>query len=351
MTWTITLPQADVDAHGAGYPITYAIPGATSARWRPTAQHLWQDIPPLPTDGRQDGVEGARLDAGTLYVSKAFPYGGNAWQLDAPGGTQVTAIDQYDNRDFALIITYDDMASIPDWIAALAVHRANRLWASVSLNPGWWNTADADAVAAASAAGYLELANHSHYHHDVALYPGDSLIRRSEVFRGRDVILSRGMPPQSRGRVHGYIYPHGRHDDTVFAALKEAGHIIGREVLSHTAAVSAGTYTLATDFPWGYVHRQMPSVTPVSGEIGSRVSTVDQQAAADKVKAAIQHALTNSLPMVMTYGYIRHYHWEPDAPWPLAMAEIGAMDNVWSVGMGHYALYHRTRSRLTIAAD
>lgn len=361
--WSISLPQDELALHGAGYPLTYAIAGASSAQWRISPAHPWQTVEPLPVGPRVDGIEGVREAGGTLYISKAFPEGSASWYLrglDASGAevsAQPTICEKYDNRTLAVVFTYDDTPSPAGWAALTATHAANRLWASPGLNGYAFgdvppNLPPSD-IAAAVSNGYVEPATHGLNHISNYSNPElDQAMADIEAFGGRDAILGAcTMPPQSRGRVHGYIYPHGRYPAVTQSAVARSGHLIGRRLGAYSLSPSANApYGLGAVSPtYGYIAEHRPSFSPFNGSLQSQQGLYQQQQAAAGALASVELARTQAYPLCHIYAYVIQFSWGASDPWPQMLATLGAMGDIWSVGLGHLALYHRTRDQVTVA--
>ena len=180
--WHASIPQADLDAHGAGYPLTYAFtvpdqPGL-QAQWRPSATGAWSTLPALPTGQRVDGIAGARFAGTTAYISKEFVEGGRHLYLrivDAAGAEVTTAAPTvctlYDDRAAAVVFTYDDTPEYGSGLAGNAAHAAAHLWYSPGINAARLDPSQfsptkcrAQDLAAAVADGYCEPSNHGNNH-------------------------------------------------------------------------------------------------------------------------------------------------------------------------------------------
>lgn len=364
--YRLTVPAADLERYGLGYPITceFALPvgtGGATAQWRLSTRVPWSNIPSAPA-ARFDGLDRvARRDGDRMLISIAFPEGIPEMHLrvvNAGGvevGTWVGVSECYDDRAFALIFTYDDNPSVPTWDGAVAAHQSAKLWMSPGLHPSQWGSGydtmvlGGMQVEAATAGGYVEPINHSWSHVNMDGYPDDQALADQEVFQGRDALVALARPAQSRGRCHGYIYPNGAYPAVVLDALARSNHLTGRLVGNHDWAVSQGTYATAAVNPtYGIITGQMPSVIPLNGIIRTQVDVPTQQAAADKVSASIDYARSNALRMCHVYAYMLHYSWGSSDPWPQMLATAGAAADIWSVGYGHHALYAHTRDRLTV---
>ena len=343
-------------AHGAGYPITYmfTVPDAPGlvAQWRATGDAHWLDIPAAPA-GRFDGVDAARFAGGIGYVSKAFPVGVPNIELRVTnaGGTEVGAYagiaENYDGQPLAIAFTYDDTPSVTGWNKSTAVHQAAKVWQTPGLN---WSTFQTnisiESAARTVAAGYVEPDNHTWSHDDSFSSQAGA---DAEYVSNKDAIVSQlGMPPQSRGRVHSAIYPNGTHNATIYAAAAKSGALTGRLMLDVNLTPEQGTYwPNLWDDAYGMVTQQNASVKPAGVTTSAGDRRVAETAVA-KVMAAIDYAKTNSHPQCVIYTYIRWWTWDAGWPWPEMVAAIGAMDDIWSVGYGHLALYQRTRDRTTV---
>ena len=354
-----TIPQADMDAHGAGYPLTYRFtvpdtPGL-KAQWR-TGVGAWQDLA-VPPVGRFDGIDTARIAGGVAYVSKAFePDTPELYLRVVDGETAVgdfVGIERgYDGR-MAVPFTYDDTPTIPQWEASTDMHQSLRLWMSPGLNfgPQHLTTRSFTLEAAASgvAGGYVEVVNHTYNHDSADRYASQAAADDDYGINDAIIKASVGLPPQSRGRVLSCIYPYGSFNALAHLAASKLGCLTGRLVIGPTEPVERGTYAPGLwDDELGMVPRQQASVNPRAG--GASMAGLAMRAIdAAKVLAAVNYARTNGLEQCIVYSYIRHWVWDdPAEPWAAMLAEVSAMPDVWSVGYGHMALYQRTRDRTLV---
>lgn len=361
--WKVTLASGDHALHGAGYPLTYhfAIPTGSGmrAQFRTTAKAAWSSVAAAPA-GRFDGITAARFTSGHAYVSVPFSETSDSLWLrvvnDSGVEVSTTAPDVlplYDDRACAVVFTYDDNPHWASGLAGAAAHRAAKLWYSPGINSGTLSTDPfnptlwrGDTLADAVAQGYCEPSNHGKNHVNANTYT--SLAdAQADIVGGKDGILAvTPMPPQSRGRVHAYIYPNGTYNDWAFHAVGEAGHLTARMTLAQEESVANGTYTPASwNSTWNTVPIQLPSVTPSL----TTVPAEEAQARSQKVLDGIAHAKTLR-GQCMVYSYISNWDWTSGQPWPSMLSTVGAMTDIWSVGQGHLALYQRTRERVTITA-
>lgn len=347
--YQVTLGEGDVDLHGAGYPVTYrfTVPaestGLEGQVWDEQGQ-TWATVTPAPTSGRFDGIEAFRVAGTSAYLSAAFPANREVLYLrvvddtNAEVGTFAATEPLYDARSVALLLTYDDTrTAIPE---AAAAHQTAGIWMSPAINAGWLDTAtganelSTAAFAAAVAGGCVEPANHTLTHMSAGDYSGDQATADAQITGGRDGILAAcDMPWQSRGRVHGFVYPNGTAVAETFEGMRRASHIIGR------SATVTGYRAEPWDADKGFY------VQPAT--IGGFSWTGPASAIVDAVNASRTAALHR---YVHVYTYVHNWDWTPGAQMPAALNELGAMADVWSVGLGHHALYRRTRERATVVA-
>lgn len=330
----VSLPAADVAAHGAGYPLTYRFAvgaGPVSASFRTSG--AWQTIPAAPA-GRWDGIDALRVADGVAYVSKSLPAGATSMQLrvtDGAGDAEYLDVAPlYDGRTTALVFTYDDTPhSSAEHVSAITTHQAAKLWMSPGYNMGTFNSSGY--ATALIGDGYIEPSNHTLLHQNAALFTSQGEADDDYLINRAQMISKLPFPPQSRGRVLSAIYPFGSHNAYTYEACRKAGHLTARLIQSgsYASADWDATYQMVTQQP----------CTVAMGNPGNVSAAV----------AAVDYALSNSLPMVHLYGYSRYFTWGAGDPWPLALASFSAMSGIWSVGYGHHALYRRTRDRITVA--
>lgn len=344
--WAVSIPAEEMAFTGAGYPITYRLdvpnlPGLWG-QWR-TDGGPWMTL--TTPVGRFDGINAGRVSNGSAYLSVAFPPETPAIWLrvvDSTGveveATSAEALAWYDDR-VPVIFTYDDTASaIP---AALAVHRQARLWASIGINaaPERWGSISQAQFAADVAAGYVEPVNHTWSHRR----PTDYATREEaddEVIGGQDGILTvTAMPPQSRGRVHGFIIPHGN----MSTLLRDA---LGDSTALNYRTTSPG-WTSGTG--WVGPRQVFADGASVASSIGGNPTNAFLNDVADAFIAAVDTAKAMPGSRCLLYSYT--YHWPshaPGSPFHRYVTTIGARNDIWSVGYGHWALYKRTAEKVTI---
>lgn len=341
----ITLEPGDVAYHGAGYPVTYRFVGLTGsghvAQWWHEEDQSWRTVPPAP-ESRFDGIDAARFDGTTAYISQRFPLTRDALYLRVidSNGAEVGTLDGietiYDARSTAVMFTYDDTnAVVAD---GCAVHSALQLWMTPALNSGFLGLPDmltAAQLSAAVGAGFIEPSNHGKTHLRISEIT-DPAVAEDQIIGGRDGLLAATeMPWQSRGRIHSFVFPHGTGGWHNF--LVESGRLVSRYT-------NGDVWTLQAWYePWGTYRNQDASWKPPSK--GSD-TTENAQTAVD----AVEYAKDPSRGYCHLYTYAREWGWESGDPWPTALAQIAAMSDIWSVGYGHWALYRRTRERATVVA-
>lgn len=350
--WHAAIPAEDLGAHGAGYPLTYHFTtpseGELTAQYRTSVMEQWQDIPAAPA-GRFDGETVARLTTGHAYLSVPFAEESPDLYLrivDTEGtqvGTFSDVTANYDDRAAAVVFTYDDNSTESEQAAAATVHRATQLWMSPGLNPGLWAAEpwlpgmQRAFVENLVAQGYVEPANHTMDHANSGEW-ADITEARYQVGEAAR-ILGEIQPAQSRGRCLGYYYPNGAFNEMAYQVCGEAGHLSAR-------LVGQGTYTRnAWNETYGLVTGQVPSIAP--GSYSTPPPTETQQVEADELVPAVNYAKSIGGQCIV-YSYVRYWTWESGNPWPDALATVGAMTDIWSVGYGHLALYQRTRERVTV---
>lgn len=358
------LPPAEVALHGAGYPLTYVItvpdtPGLV-AQWRASETAAWVTLPAAPA-GRFEGINAARFDGTTAYLSITFLAGGTevffrVLNGSTEVGTFVGVHEQYDGRT-PVVFTYDDNPTGAMFDTAMAAHYSARLWMSPGIVSG---TLDRDPYSPtgltptqldnAVRAGYIEPINHSLTH----LNPAQEYVGQedadTEIIGGKDRLLEVcDMPTQSRGRVHGFIYPNGARTALTDPAVATAGHLSGRATLSQSIAYNGGTYTRGpVDGTWDFVLYQSPSVAMALASIVS--NPAEMTAAGQKALDSVNYAKTISGGQCIVYTYIRNLSWAEGSPWVSMLETVGAMTDIWSVGYGHLALYQRMRDQVTVEA-
>lgn len=346
--YQVTLAEDDVTDHGAGYPLTYrfTVPTGqelTGQQWDESTQS-WEALPAAPTSGRFDGIDAFRVDGTTAYLSARFPEGRDALYLRVVNnfGTEVGAFSAieslYDARGTVLIFTYDDTRTeLPE---ASAAHQAAGIWMSPAINSGWLDVAtginelSTVEFATAVAGGYVEPVNHTKDHMSAGDYFGDQVTADAQIIGGRDGILAVcDMPPQSRGRVHGFIYPNGASVAETFESIRRAGHLTAR------AATTTGYRAEPWDGIKGFYQQ--------SATIGGFTWKGPASNIVDAVEASITAALHK---YVHVYSYVHNWDWTAGSQMVTALGELAAITEVWSVGFGHHALYRRTRERATVVA-
>ena len=349
-----TLPSSDLERHGGGYPITYvfAVPDVPGlhAQWWHSGAGGWLDFAP-PTTGRYDGEDVARIAGTSAWLSKAHRVSEPTLYLRIidPGGTEVgtfTGIAQnYDGREVGVIITYDDSTSVMP--TAAAVHAQHKIWGSNGINSGRIEssglgyTAFADAVAT----GYIEPVSHGRNHVAASAYVDQAQADFEIVTGSQEILAACTMPRQNRGRVLAHIYANGPHNALAYEAMRRAGHLVGRTVINSVASIESGDYTAD---PWDsdldLVPAQLPSLSPALYN-----QTDNNPARISRTLAAIERARTlGGHCMIYTYMYV--WNWGASDPWPQMLATLSTDQTVWSVALGHWALYNRMRERVTVTA-
>lgn len=340
-----SLPAAHVLHYGAGYPLTYcfdvpATPGLVAQKSNDGT--AWADIDPAPS-GRFDGVEVARFDGSTAYVSAAFDDGRNYLYLRVVDGSTDVGVFRgvahyYDDRDAPVMFTYDDWRGQPESVGGAADHRAAQLWFTGGINSNLvtsWATIQDHADL-----GWFEPSNHGRNHMRPAqgdYDPDPEGIAYDEVVvGGQEIKANLNLPWQSRGNLHSWIRPGGEISAEQRAALSDAFYLLDR----------SGANLVYNEYPqwaddemyelWGPTRR-----TIYYGE------QTDHAAQADAMIADTASAIANRHGAHF-YSYIHYWPNGPGSELQRALNAIGAHDNIWSVGWGHWGLYRRTAEMLRV---
>lgn len=342
----LSLPAGFVAAYGAGYPVTYLFdvpdqPGLVG-QWSPNGRD-WSDITPAPA-GRFDGIEAARFDAGRAYLSVAFPLTGamflRVWDGAQDVGVYRSTTPYYDARTAGVIFTYDDWAqdSLRGEVEATTYHRAAGLWASGGINSQRVAPADWATIQSMVDLGWFEPINHGRDHRNALNYgtygtgtAGEDAYR--DVVVGRDEILAAlTMPPQSRGHMHGFIEPNGNSAPLQRQMLAASDHLADRNVAN---AVLGSQY-----LRWSHAEGMPKIGYPTRRTLYTVVDTATQEAMAVSMLSDLTKAIA-ARSIVHYYSYTRFWDVSPGGILNLLLDDIGACDNIWSVGWGHHALYRR----------
>lgn len=334
-----SLPAAHVTDHGAGYPLTYcfdvpATPGLVAQKSNDGT--TWADIDAAPS-GRFDGIEAARFDGSTAYVSAAFDDARNYLYLRVMDGTTDVGVFRgvahyYDDRDAPVMFTYDDWRGQPESVGGAADHRAAQLWFTGGINSGRvtsWPTIQDHADL-----GWFEPSNHGRNHRRSTQgdYDADpeGIAYDEVVVGGQEIKANLNLPWQSRGRLHAWIRPGGDFSAAQRAALSDARYLLDRDA-AHEAYNEYPQWAADDMFElWGPTRRTIYSGTQA-----------DHAAQADAMIADTTAALTNRTAAHF-YSYIHYWPNGTGSELQRALNAIGAHDNIWSVGWGHWGLYRRT---------
>ena len=359
---------------GCSYPVTYDLaipPGAeqlsTQVRYGDgTTWGVWLTLPEISGN---NGVAKVRYDYpnNRAYVSVGFDHltSRPAIQIRAlgPAGDEApTTLHQvsnyYDNRDYAVSISWDDWDGGPEheaFMAAALACQTRGIWSSVGINAGGRIDLGNPALSSFQWAemqsvidgGFLEPSNH-HYHHR---HPESAVEADLEIGANVDAITGNvTMPWQSRMGseqfVLGHIKPNGLANTLTLERLASAG-LVGQR---NAAALGGAQYWTT----WLSSLSVYDGIAPgndfdTHGQITLR-GRFDEAAAAGGIYVGYGHPyLYDGYPHAWEQVVGVEYDWnDPNDRVVQQLDYIAGRPEAWYAPLGHLFVYRLVAEQATV---
>lgn len=376
--FAVSVPQAERDRYGLGYPVTYEfqIPGSAAGAGLTVEKRIgggaWAALPTRTAQASYTAQEGVRWDyAGfRAYVSAALDHTTSAPGFDLRfrsngaaynSATYVRVPKYFDNRAYAVCVTWDDWTNEfhGHFLSAVNACQARGLWCSPGIVPNgvaMWSQTPLTAgqwadIQAEIDAGFVDVAGHSLNHLRAETEIPDEATAIQEVDGCASAIRANlTLPAFNRAGalevVGGWIEPFGQATALTRARMAPAGFIASRNVDDSGQLVEYAAYdaALATFARHGNI------TGTDNSNVSAQNARFDTFRTGGGIHTVYGHPALDGGPLSGWAGNYNYDWGNPNAPIYTHLDYISGHDDAWYVGLGHLYMYRLVALNATVSA-